>query len=127
MASNLRQNPFTRAFSWERITGETSTVALFPHLPSVYGVILKEIPRPESVVIKFTNPTGSVTIVNNSPLANQARIDYQRGHVVFNSSDNAKTLTINYEGGGTVLSLDNLEAFIQEVGDARYRRLLSGG
>ncbi len=115
MASNLRQNPFTRAFSWQAITAESHTIAEYDHLPGLYGILLKEIPRPDSLTITFSDTSQQAVIVSDDPLANQARIDYQRGHVLFNIADDGRSVSINYQGGGTNLSLENLKAIIQEV------------
>ena len=52
-----------------------------------------------------------------SPLPNQARVDYQRGHVLFNIADSGRAVAVDYEGGGTNLNLESLKAIIQaEVG-----------
>ena len=94
MFSNLRQNPFTKAFSWFTITGETHRVRQYRHLPGVYGILLKEIPKPESVQVTFTGTSTEAIVVNQEPLAGQVRIDYQRGHVVFNISDNLSSFCL---------------------------------
>ena len=113
MPSNLRQNPFTRAFAWQAITGEAHSVAQYAHLPGLYGILLKEIPRPNSLSITFTDTMQKAVIVTSDPLANQARIDYQRGHVLFNIADNGRAMTVSYQGGGTNLNLENLKVIIQ--------------
>ena len=113
MPSDLRQNPFTKAFAWQAITGEAHTIAEYAHLPGLYGILLSEIPRPNSLTITFTDTMQTAVIVTEDPLANQARIDYQRGHVLFNVADNGRAVTVNYQGGGTNLNLENLKAIIQ--------------
>ena len=84
----------------------------YRHLPGVYGILLKEIPKPESVQVTFTDTDTQAIIVNQSPLAGQVRIDYQRGHIVFNVSDNLKAVSVSYEGGGTNLNMENLKEMI---------------
>ena len=51
MASDLRQNPFTKAFAWVDIEEELYRIKEYAHLPGIYGIQLKEIPKPDSVSI----------------------------------------------------------------------------
>ena len=115
MLSNLRQNPFTKAFAWQPVTREIHTISEFTHLPGLNGVLLKELPRPESLTITFTQESIEAVIVDTDPLASQARVDYQRGHILFNPADRGKEVSINYEGGGTNLNLSALKEIIREV------------
>ena len=115
MPSNLRQNPFTKAFSWQTITGEAHTVSEYRHLPGLYGILLKELPKPDSVQVTFMNTSTQAVIVNQDPLAGQVRVDYQRGHILFNVSDNGKAVSVNYEGGGTNLNMEALKEIVTDI------------
>ena len=115
MPGNLRQHPFTKAFTWQAITGENLTVAEFDHLPGVYGILLKELPRPGSVQITFTDTSAVAIVVNQDPLTGQVRVDHQRGHVLFNPADDGQAVSVSYDGGGTNLHLEALKEIMREV------------
>lgn len=109
--TNRRVNPITGATSWRTMDTETYTVAEFDELPGQYGFRLQDVPRSGTVVI-VENVTGGATWTNvtTAPSAGQVYVDYTAGFCIFNVSDNGKSFNIDYEGGGSVYTVANIEA-----------------
>lgn len=109
--SNLRQNPFTGAFSWRAIADEEQTVAEFNFLPGIYGFILRDRPNPAASLTVITDDSAGdefEKITSGTPNPGQVRIDYTRGICVFNIADNGKSFLVSYQGGGSNLTYEAL-------------------
>ena len=110
---NLRRNPFTAAYAWRTMDTESHTVAEFDELPGVYGIQLQDRPKEETVVVTEDVTGGSAFVeVTTSPLAGQCRIDYTSGYIFFNVADDATDVTVDYDGGGSNASKQNLEDLV---------------
>lgn len=111
--SNIRTNPFTSATSWREMDQETRTIAELDELPGIYGFRLKDRPRQDYIIVS-ENATGGVTfdIVTTAPSAGQVRIDYESGLCVFNVADDGTECIIDYQGGGSVASKENIQSTV---------------
>mgnify|MGYP001251328515 CR=1 FL=1 len=109
--SNLRRNPFTGAYSYRTMDPEVHTIAELAELPGIYGFQLQDKPKTGSVTVT-ENVTGGSEFnqVTVDPSAGQCRIDYTSGYIVFNVADNGKSVSVDYEGGGSNASVDNITA-----------------
>lgn len=121
--SNLRRNPINAAISWRTMDTEAHTISEFDWLPGIYGYQIKDKPQQGSVEIVETNP-GSDTydLVSTAPAEGQARVDYVAGIVIHNIADDGHVVDVDYNGGGTNLSIES----IRDVLSSAYL-LLSGG
>lgn len=107
--SNIRRNPFTGAFSDRTITGEIITVAEFLELPGIHGIRLQDIPKQGTITITENVTGGTVfTIVNNAPNVGEVQIDFVAGLIQFNIADTGTEVTVDYDGRGSVYSLENI-------------------
>ena len=119
--SNIRRNPFTGAYSWRTMDTEEFTVSEFDEFPGQYGLQLQDRPRSGTVVVTEDETGGSTLVeVTSAPLQGQYRVDYTGGYIFFNSADDALDVTVDYQGGGSVASKENIEALTSSpyaVGD----------
>jgi len=108
--SNIRTNPFDSSVSWRTMDTEIGTIAELDELPGIYGFRLKDRPRQGYITVS-ENPTGGsvFTIVTTAPNAGQVRIDYNSGLLVFNVADNGTECAVDYDGGGSVASKENIQ------------------
>lgn len=103
--SNSRENPFAGgAVSWRAITGEPHTIKELNELPGIYGFRLIDWPEPGSVVI-----SGFSEILTGLPAAGEYRVDYigRSGLVIFDIADALTLVLCDYNGGGSVTSVEN--------------------
>lgn len=111
--SNLRRNPFTAAYSWRVMDQESHTIAEYSEFPGQYGIQLQDRPKIDTVVIVEDNTGGdSFVEVTVAPLEGQFRVDYTGGYVFFNVADDAVDVTVDYEGGGSIANIENLEDIV---------------
>lgn len=113
--SNLRRNPFTSALSWRVMDTESHTVVELFELPGIYGFQLQDRPEQGSVTVKYLQGGVTVTEVMADPLPGQCRIDYIAGYVFFNIADKNKNVVVDYRGGGTTVSIENIQGIIRGV------------
>lgn len=109
--SNLRRNPFTGAYSYRTMDPESHTIAELSELPGIYGFQLQDKPKTGSVTVTGAETGGSeYNQVTVDPSTGQCRIDYTSGYIIFNVADNGKEVTVDYEGGGSNASIENITA-----------------
>ena len=111
--SNLRQNPWTAAFSNRVMDPEIHTISEFDELPGVFGIQLQDRPVQGTVVITTNNTAATpYTEVTTTPLAGQYRVDYVRGLVQFASSEDGNSVEANYSGRGSNLTISLIQQLI---------------
>lgn len=135
-SANLRINPFTGAVSWIAISAEPHTIGLDPYI-GLYGFRLYEIPNPTQTGGILFNGfiTGGLTeIFTGTPATGQCRVDYgsttngSTGFVWCNSAQNALSGTVDYQGGGSIGHVDNIQSLITGFTDwAAYTPTFSAG
>ena len=121
--SNLRRNPIDGTMSWRAIANEAHTVAELFELPGIYGFVLQDRPQAGSgTVTEDTTAATVFPIVTSAPLAGQVFVDFNenRGYCIFNSADNGKSFLVDYNGGGSNTTVDNIESLIP-IGQQRLQ------
>ena len=105
--SNGRWNPITNAYSARMMDPEVHTVAEFDMLPGIYGIRLQDAPYSGQPV----TISGYTEVPSGSPASGQFRVDYvnNSGLVIFHSSANAASVTVNYYGVGSVITQELLD------------------
>jgi hypothetical protein len=103
--SDIRTNPVTGAVSWRAITAEAHTVIeLVDRIPGIYGFQLED--RPQAGSIAFT---PSRTIINSgTPNFGEVYVSVDYGLCIFNIADDSIAFTVDYNGGGSVITKDLL-------------------
>lgn len=107
---DYRLNPFLNVFEVSVISGETHKVST----SSPYTIRLNEVPQktdPSSLIVKYSDGTV-LTEVAAQPSAGQYWPDYNTtahgvddwntGTLLFNAADAGKTVTVSYNGLGTL-------------------------
>jgi hypothetical protein len=114
--SNLRQDPFSLVYSDRVMDPEIYTVAELPFLPGTFGIVIQDRPAPTTVVIT-ENVTGGITYaeVTTTPAANQYRVNYARGVIIFNPTNAGDSVEVNYSGRGTNLTYEILQDLIAQL------------
>lgn len=108
---DYRLNPFLNVFEVSAISGETHKVPT----SSPYTIRLNEVPQktdPSSLIVKYSDGTV-LTEVAAQPSAGQYWPDYNTtahgvdnwnaGTLLFNAADAGKTVTVSYNGLGTLV------------------------
>lgn len=116
--SNLRQNPFTLAFSDRTMDPEIHSISEFFELPGIYGIQLQDRPKSGTIVIT-ENVTGGSTFVevtSGDPASGQYRVDYVRGLIVCSPADSGVSVIANYTGRGTNFTLSVVQAIVATLG-----------
>lgn len=111
VASNKRIHPRTGAISWRTMDPEIKTIAVLANLPGIHGFQLQDFPRNNGSLSVVENVTGGASfdhVTDSDPLAGQYFCNFDTGVIIFHSSDTGKEILVNYEGGGTVASMENL-------------------
>lgn len=105
--SNGRWNPITNAYSARMMDPEVHTVAEFDMLPGIYGIRLQDAPYSGQPV----TISGYTEVTSGAPASGQFRVDYvnNSGMVIFHSSANAASVTVNYYGVGSVITQELLD------------------
>jgi hypothetical protein len=122
--SNSRRNPIQpTAISWRQMDDEFHVIAEFAELPGIYGIELQDLPNPNAIAIyeddsgyttgSFTGLTEFTKIISGLPAVGQFRVGSGYStKVIFNAADDGKTVIVDYEGGGTGITLDNVQDLI---------------
>lgn len=108
---DYRLNPFLNVLDIHKIAGETHQIPK----QSPFTIRLKEVPQktdPSTVVVRFSDGT-QLTEVAATPAQGQYWPDYNTtahgienwntGTILFNVSDAGKTVTVSYNGTGTLV------------------------
>lgn len=112
MISDYRIDPFTGQINIREITGEEHTIPA----NSPYTVRLDEVPYksdPSTLRVAFKDSGAQLTEVAAQPAAGQYWPDYlttahgiegwNTGTLLFNAADAGKTITVSYQGMGTLV------------------------
>jgi hypothetical protein len=102
---------------------EIHVIQEFSELPGVFGIELQDLPNTSAIAIyevdtsyttgNFTGLTQFTQITIGLPSPGQFRVGSGfSSKVIFNSADDGKTVVVDYEGGGSVVSIDNINAII---------------
>ena len=105
--SNGRWNPITNAYSARMMDPEVHTVAEFDMLPGIYGIRLQDAPYSGQPV----TISGYTEVTSGAPASGQFRVDYvnNSGMVIFHSSADSASVTVNYYGVGSVITQELLD------------------
>lgn len=108
---DYRLNPFLNVLDIHKIAGETHQIPK----QSPFTIRLKEVPQktdPSTVVVRFSDG-AQLTEVAATPAQGQYWPDYNTtahgienwntGTLLFNASDAGKTVTVSYNGTGTLV------------------------
>lgn len=97
--------------AWRTMSPETRTVAVLAELPGIYGFILQDIPQVGTVVVveNTTAATGR-TVVTTVPNPGEVFVAFDTGqsYCIFNAADDGVSFIVNYSGGGSSNSIQNL-------------------
>lgn len=112
MISDYRLDPFTGQINIREITGEKHTIPS----NSPYTVRLNEVPykgNPSTLKVYFRDNGAQLTEVAAQPASGQFWPDYSTtahgiegwntGTLLFNAADAGKTITVSYQGMGTLV------------------------
>lgn len=112
MISDYRLDPFTGQINIREITGEEHTVPQ----NSPYTIRLNEVPykgNPSTLKVYFRDNGAQLTEVAAQPASGQFWPDYSTtahgiegwntGTLLFNAADAGKTITVSYQGMGTLV------------------------
>ncbi len=94
----------------KRPIGSELTILGELHVIGIVGVAtvvpnyikLIEVPVPASVAI-----TGYTEVVT-APGANEFKVDYNNGRILFNAADNGNTVAVDYDGRGSIVDADDV-------------------
>lgn len=111
--TDKRVHPRTGAIAWRTMDTEVKTISEFTAYPGLYGIKLKDRIKQGSITIT-ENVTGGTefSIVTTAPLAGQCYIDYETAVIEFHSDDAGTEVAVDYQGGGSVASKQNLETLV---------------
>jgi len=124
---NSRRNPIQpTAVSWRLMDLEYHEILEFDELPGVYGIRLQDFPNTATIAIYedatgytgtgFTGLTEFDQITSGLPSIGQYRLGGGLSSaVIFNSGDVGKNVIVDYEGGGSSISLENILSVIQNA------------
>lgn len=125
--NNNRYNPFTGAYVGSTITNEAHVISLISEL-GIYGFRLNEIPLDSTggvIVTQTGTGSGDFTeITTGTPAAQQYRIDYgsssrgSTGIVWCNSANDGDAVDVDYQGGGSIASVENIQSIAGTVNPA---------
>lgn len=119
-ACDIRRSPIDASVSWRVMDPEYYTIGALAQLPGLYGFRVQDRVKSGTMSIVYNTTGGSSFVqVTAAPVsAGQFFLDETTGLVICNALDVGQSIVANYQGGGTIFSLDQITTIAAAAGSS---------